>query len=133
MYRDKTIIGRRLHARILPNHSTEARIACHVVNGMTCLNMAVTVRVVSARHVTERSGMGLFMRQDGQQPLRFGQIQTEIGGVAKITEVRDLHHIRALIIAISARFQRRQDSSQPHHSQRENSRYVVAYPSHPKT
>lgn len=99
---------------------------------MTCLDMPVKLRVVSARYVTERSGIGLFMRQGGQQPLRLGQSQTGIGGIAKITEVRDLHHIRALIIAISACFQRRQDSSQPHHSQKENSRYVAAYPSHPE-
>jgi hypothetical protein len=46
MYRYKTIIGRRLHARILPNQRTEAKIACNVVNRMTCLGMPVTVRVV---------------------------------------------------------------------------------------
>ncbi|HME27854.1 MAG TPA: IS5/IS1182 family transposase, partial [Acetobacteraceae bacterium] len=46
MYRYKTIIGRRLHARILPNQRTEAKIACNVVNRMTRLGMPVTVRVV---------------------------------------------------------------------------------------
>lgn len=45
MYRYKTIIGRRLHARILPNQRTEAKIACNVVNRMTCLGMPVTIRV----------------------------------------------------------------------------------------
>jgi hypothetical protein len=45
MYRCKTIIGRRLHARILPNQRTEAKIACNVVNRMTCLGMPVTIRV----------------------------------------------------------------------------------------
>ena len=45
MYRYKTIIGRRLHARILPNQRTEAKIACNVVNRMTWLGMPVTVRV----------------------------------------------------------------------------------------
>ena len=45
MYRYKTIIGRRLHARILPSQRTEAKIACNVVNRMTWLGMPVTVRV----------------------------------------------------------------------------------------
>jgi transposase len=46
MYRYKTIIGRRLHARILPNQQTEAKIACNALNWMTRLGMPVTVRVV---------------------------------------------------------------------------------------
>jgi hypothetical protein len=46
MYRYKTIIGRRLHARILTNQRTEAKIACNVLNRMTWLGMPVTVRVV---------------------------------------------------------------------------------------
>ncbi len=45
MYRYKTIIGRRLHARILPNQQTEAKTACNVLNRMTWLGMPVTVRV----------------------------------------------------------------------------------------
>ena len=45
MYRYKTIIGRRLHARILPNHKTEAKIGCNVLNRMTSLGMPVSVRV----------------------------------------------------------------------------------------
>ncbi len=45
MYRYKTIIGRRLHARILPNQRSEAKIACDVLNQMTWLGMPVTVRV----------------------------------------------------------------------------------------
>jgi Transposase DDE domain len=45
MYRYKTIIGRRLHARILPNQRSEAKIACDVLNHMTWLGMPVTVRV----------------------------------------------------------------------------------------
>jgi len=35
MYRYKTIIGRRLHARTLPNQKTEAKIACNALNRMT--------------------------------------------------------------------------------------------------
>ena len=46
MYRYKTIIGRRLHARSLPNQRTEAKIACNVLNQMTSLGMPATVRVV---------------------------------------------------------------------------------------
>jgi hypothetical protein len=45
MYRYKTIIGRRLHARILPSQRTEAKIACNVVSRMTCLGMPVMVRI----------------------------------------------------------------------------------------
>ena len=45
MYRYKTIIGRRLHARILPNQRSEAKIACDVLNRMIWLGMPVTVRV----------------------------------------------------------------------------------------
>ena len=45
MYRYKTIIGRRLHARILSSQRTEANIACNVVNRMTCLGMPVTIRI----------------------------------------------------------------------------------------
>jgi len=39
MYRYKTIIGRRLHARTLPNQKTEAKIGCNVLNRMTSLGM----------------------------------------------------------------------------------------------
>ena len=46
MYRYKTIIGRRLHARSLPNQRTQAKIACNVLNQMTSLGMPATVRVV---------------------------------------------------------------------------------------
>jgi hypothetical protein len=46
IYRYKTIIGRRLHARILRNQRTEAKIACNVLNWMTWLGMPVTVRIV---------------------------------------------------------------------------------------
>jgi transposase len=45
MFRYKTIIGRRLHARTLSNQKTEARIACNVLNRMTSLGMPVSVRV----------------------------------------------------------------------------------------
>ena len=43
MFRYKTIIGRRLHARTLPNQKTEARIGCAVLNRMTSLGMPVSV------------------------------------------------------------------------------------------
>ena len=45
MYRYKTIIGRRLHARNLPNQKTEAKIGCEVLNRMTGLGMPVSVRI----------------------------------------------------------------------------------------
>jgi transposase len=45
MFRYKTIIGRRLHARILPNQRTEAKIGCGVLNRMTALGMPVSARV----------------------------------------------------------------------------------------
>jgi hypothetical protein len=45
MYRYKTIIGRRLQARTLPNQQTETKIGCNVLNRMTSLGMPVSVRV----------------------------------------------------------------------------------------
>jgi hypothetical protein len=45
MYRYKTIIGRRLHARTLPNQQIEAKIGCNVLNRMTSLGMPVSIRV----------------------------------------------------------------------------------------
>lgn len=45
IYRYKTIIGRRLHARILPNQTTEAKIGCNVLNRMTSLGMPISVRI----------------------------------------------------------------------------------------
>jgi transposase len=46
MYRYKTIVGRRLHARTLPHQRTEAKIGCNVLNQMTTLGMPVSVRIV---------------------------------------------------------------------------------------
>ena len=45
MFRYKTIIGRRLHARTLSNQQTEAKIPCGVLNRMTSLGMPVSVRI----------------------------------------------------------------------------------------
>jgi hypothetical protein len=45
MYRYKTIIGRRLQARTLPNQRTEAKIACNVLNRMTSFGMPVSARI----------------------------------------------------------------------------------------
>jgi hypothetical protein len=45
MYRYKTVVGRRLHARALPNQQTEAKIGCNVLNRMTTLGMPATVRI----------------------------------------------------------------------------------------
>jgi hypothetical protein len=45
MFRYKTIIGRRLHARTLPNQRTEAKIGCNVLNRLTALGMPASVRI----------------------------------------------------------------------------------------
>jgi transposase len=42
MFRDKTVIGRRLHARTLSNQRTEAKVGCNVLNRMTGLGMPVS-------------------------------------------------------------------------------------------
>jgi transposase len=46
MHRYKAIIGRRLHARTLPNQRIEAKIGCNVLNRMTTLGMPISVRIV---------------------------------------------------------------------------------------
>jgi hypothetical protein len=46
VYRYKSIIGRRLHARTLPNQRIEAKIGCNVLNRMTMLGLPVSVRVI---------------------------------------------------------------------------------------
>ena len=45
MYRYKTVVGRRLHARTLPSQRTEVKIGCNVLNRMTALGMPATVRI----------------------------------------------------------------------------------------
>jgi hypothetical protein len=45
MYRYKTVVGRRLHARALTNRRTEAKIGCSVPNRITTLGMPATVRI----------------------------------------------------------------------------------------
>jgi transposase len=45
MYCYKTIVGRRLHARTLPNQRTEAKIGCNALNRMTTLGMPTIVRI----------------------------------------------------------------------------------------
>jgi transposase len=45
MFRYKTVIGRRLHARILPNQRTEVKIGGNVLNRMTALGMPISARV----------------------------------------------------------------------------------------
>jgi hypothetical protein len=44
MFRYKTVVGRRLHARTLPNQRTEAKVGCVVLNRMTGLGMPVSAR-----------------------------------------------------------------------------------------
>jgi hypothetical protein len=45
MFRYKTVIDRRLHARTLPNQRTEAKVGCNVLNRMTGLGMPVSARI----------------------------------------------------------------------------------------
>jgi hypothetical protein len=45
MYRYKTIVGRRLHPRTLPNQRTEAKTGCNVLNRMTRLGIPISVRI----------------------------------------------------------------------------------------
>ncbi len=45
MFRYKTVIGRRLHARTLPNQRTEAKVGCDVLNRSTSLGMPVSARI----------------------------------------------------------------------------------------
>lgn len=45
MFRYKTMIGRALRARTLPNQQTEAKIACGVLNRMTSFGMPISVRI----------------------------------------------------------------------------------------
>jgi transposase len=44
MYRYKTIIGRRLYARILSGRQVEAKIGCNALNRMTSFGMPATIR-----------------------------------------------------------------------------------------
>jgi len=45
MFRYKTVIGRRLHARTLCNQRTEAKVGCNVLNRMSGLGMPVSTRI----------------------------------------------------------------------------------------
>jgi hypothetical protein len=45
MFRYKTITGRRLPVRTLPDQRTEAKIGCGVLNRMTALGMPASTRV----------------------------------------------------------------------------------------
>jgi hypothetical protein len=45
IYRYKTIIGRRLYARILSSQQVEASIGCNVLNRMTSFGMPATIRI----------------------------------------------------------------------------------------
>jgi hypothetical protein len=45
MFRYKTVISRRLHARSLANQRTEATIGCNVLNLMRGLGMPASARI----------------------------------------------------------------------------------------
>jgi hypothetical protein len=46
IFRYKSIIGRRLHARVLPNQRTEAKVGCNVLNRMAGFGMPVSARIL---------------------------------------------------------------------------------------
>jgi len=43
-YRLKTIFGRKLHSRTLPNQDTESLLSCYLLNKMTNLGMPKSVK-----------------------------------------------------------------------------------------
>jgi hypothetical protein len=45
MYRYKTIIGQRLHARTLSSQQVEAKVGCNVLNRMTSFGMPASIRI----------------------------------------------------------------------------------------
>ena len=45
MYRYKTIIGRRLYARVLSGQQVEANIGCNALNRMTSFGIPATIRI----------------------------------------------------------------------------------------
>jgi hypothetical protein len=45
MFRYKTIVERRLHARTLPNQRTEVQIGCNILNRMTGFGMPASIRI----------------------------------------------------------------------------------------
>jgi hypothetical protein len=57
----------------------------------------------------------------GQQLLRFGQAQAQIGDVAQVIRHRDLDHVRAPMIATVARFHQPHNPGHPRHPYSENS------------
>ena len=63
-----------------------------------------------------------------QQRLCFSQVQAEIADISKIIRLRNLHHIRDLTIAISARLHQPQDPSRPHHCERRYSTIIPLAP-----
>ena len=56
MYRYKTVVGRRLQARTLPNQRTEAKVGGNVLNLMTSLGMPTSVRVRGSSKTRGRRG-----------------------------------------------------------------------------
>jgi transposase len=46
VYRYKTVIGQRPHARTLRNQRIEAKIGCNAINQMTKLGMPISVRII---------------------------------------------------------------------------------------
>jgi transposase len=74
MYRYKTVVGRRLHARSLPNQQTEAKIGGNVLNRMTTSggNLGST-RVSRQKPPSENAWMSTQIcgaPQDPQLPMR---------------------------------------------------------------
>ena len=61
IFRYKTIIGRRLHARNLPNQRTEAKIGCNALNRMTALGMPASAGIPMIRGPREEDAIGRFL------------------------------------------------------------------------
>jgi transposase len=70
MFRYKTVIGRRLRARILPNQRTEAKIGCNVLNRMTGLGAEPPLGSADTQAASgEGAARGLFTHQRVEPPV----------------------------------------------------------------
>jgi hypothetical protein len=66
-----------------------------------------------------------------QHLLGFGQAQAQTGDVAQVTGPRDFHHIRAPVIATSARFHQPQNPGHARHPTESLAPQVIACPFQP--
>jgi|SRR5271155_4234183 len=101
MFRCKTIIGRRLHARTLPNHRTEAKIGCNVLNRMAGLGMPVSARIhlsyISSSMSGDRRASKPALRTVPSSSVILGgnsAVQLTIGQILQVGQLND----RALFV-----------------------------------